>query len=394
MKSVLIFLLIIVHACIAHAYDFKVGDIYYLYDSYNQSAIVTSYDGGNTNRYRGNIVIPDTISYNGRKLPVLTIDDKAFMNCSELYTVKLPSILRKIGDYAFYHCYELSSINFPSSLVKISSFQDCRKLKSLDINCPNCTTITGFNNCDGLEFVEINCPSCTSIIGFNYCDGLEYVKINTKDINDAFKYCDGLKTIVISGNVDHLYGASFEGCKNVETFVIEDSETKLNPSNGIIYGDPDQKLSPKRIYIGRDCSYSLLKNSQDSCMLSIGTNVEHLELFHYATYVVAPFYKKIYIMNENPIHVGGFFGNSTYLNCILYVPIGTKQQYQSANPWKNFFNIVEMAVEDMWHGEVEIPDDPGPGPDPDPNYLKCDVNGDGEVNIADINTIVEAILSH
>ncbi len=66
----------------------------------------------------------------------------------------------------------------------------------------------------------------------------------------------------------------------------------------------------------------------------------------------------------------------------------------NAKGWKNFFKIVEMNIDDMWDGQGVIPDDPNPDPNPDPNYLKCDVNGDGEVNIADINTIVEAILSH
>ena len=38
------------------------------------------------------------------------------------------------------------------------------------------------------------------------------------------------------------------------------------------------------------------------------------------------------------------FSNHNYASAILYVPVGTKQLYQSANGWKNFWNIQEIDI--------------------------------------------------
>ena len=40
------------------------------------------------------------------------------------------------------------------------------------------------------------------------------------------------------------------------------------------------------------------------------------------------------------------FSNETYMNTILYVPNGTKDKYESASVWKNFWNIVETDIVD------------------------------------------------
>jgi hypothetical protein len=53
------------------------------------------------------------------------------------------------------------------------------------------------------------------------------------------------------------------------------------------------------------------------------------------------------------------FLNSTYLNAKLYVPTGTKEKYMAADGWKNFFNIHEMNIEDMWDGKNNPPTNDG-----------------------------------
>ena len=42
---------------------------------------------------------------------------------------------------------------------------------------------------------------------------------------------------------------------------------------------------------------------------------------------------------DGPIEV---FDEDTYKEGTLYVPVGTKEEYESADPWRNFINIVEI----------------------------------------------------
>lgn len=42
---------------------------------------------------------------------------------------------------------------------------------------------------------------------------------------------------------------------------------------------------------------------------------------------------------DGPVEV---FDEDTYKEGTLYVPVGTKEEYESADPWRNFINIVEM----------------------------------------------------
>jgi hypothetical protein len=87
---------------------------------------------------------------------------------------------------------------------------------------------------------------------------------------------------------------------------------------------------------------------------------------------------------------------------LLIVPKGCENAYKSANIWKRFSNIVGADLDVFVMGdvngdrEVNIADinkmiDTIMTPSViEPNY---DVNGDGEINIADINAIIDLILS-
>ena len=67
-----------------------------------------------------------------------------------------------------------------------------------------------------------------------------------------------------------------------------------------------------------------------------------------------------------------------YLFATLHVPAQSVEAYKTAPYWIRFSNIMGDANED------DFLDD----------YMKCDTNGDGEVNIADVNKVIDAILSH
>ena len=79
--------------------------------------------------------------------------------------------------------------------------------------------------------------------------------------------------------------------------------------------------------------------------------------------------------------------------CRLYVPASSVSKYANSTPWSEFI-ILNGSTDVNGDGEINIADIN--------SVIDCilkgnqtssfDVNGDGEVNIADINDIVDCIL--
>ena len=113
----------------AYAKDpIEIDGIYYIIEN---SATVTK----NPNKYSGDIVIPESVSYEGNNYLVGRIDYDAFMDCSGLTSIKLPEGLLYIEASAFSGCSKLSNIELPNSILYIgnNAFYDCRSLKSINI---------------------------------------------------------------------------------------------------------------------------------------------------------------------------------------------------------------------------------------------------------------------
>lgn len=124
------------------AYDVEFGGIYYNIITKGNVAEVTSGD----NKYSGNVVIPEMISYEGNDYSVSSIGKESFYYCTELTSVIIPNSVISIGSGAFDHCSMLTSIIIPNSVVSISSgaFNGCIGLTSIDI--PNSVTSLGEYN--------------------------------------------------------------------------------------------------------------------------------------------------------------------------------------------------------------------------------------------------------
>lgn len=69
----------------------------------------------------GDLVIPDSVTYNGTTYCVRDIGDSAFSYCSNLTSVTLPNSILVIGLYAFAHCSSLT-LTVPSSCIYIEEY--------------------------------------------------------------------------------------------------------------------------------------------------------------------------------------------------------------------------------------------------------------------------------
>ena len=120
-----------------------VDGIYYnLYESENTAEVTSGTE------YRGDIVIPASISVDGVDYSVTYIGsfafcdwdehdltDDAFHCCRDLTSIEIPTSVTYIGDYAFHGCSGLTSIEIPTSVTEIGkyAFEGCSGLTSIEI---------------------------------------------------------------------------------------------------------------------------------------------------------------------------------------------------------------------------------------------------------------------
>ena len=129
---------------VANAYDAKINGIYYYFSG--DEAIVTFQEYQNytyTSDYSGAVVIPASVTYNGKTYSVISISDHAFYYCSSLTSITIPKSVTSIGEGAFALCSGLTSITIPNSVTSIGhrAFSGCSGLTSITI--PNSVTNIG-----------------------------------------------------------------------------------------------------------------------------------------------------------------------------------------------------------------------------------------------------------
>ena len=134
MKKVLMFLVAMAAMLPASmsAYNFKEGDFYY--DVNGNEATVT-YQIVDLGSYSGDVVIPETVVHDGVEYAVTAIGYKAFTNCYNMTSIEIPNSIVSIGAHAFMNCEKLQSVVIPNSVVHMDPcvFYSCDDLKSVVI---------------------------------------------------------------------------------------------------------------------------------------------------------------------------------------------------------------------------------------------------------------------
>ena len=235
----------------ALAHDIEVANangvtIYYIWAN-NKTELSVSYRGSfasnYSNEYSGNVVIPESVTYNGTTYPVTSIGGDAFWGCSGLTNVTIGNSVTSIGSEAFRYCSGLTSVTIPNSVTTIgrSAFSGCSGLTSVTI--PNSVTSIdnyAFYNCSGLTSVTI--PNSVTSIGnyaFYNCSGLTSVTIPnsvTSIGSNAFQYCSGLTSVTIPNSVTSIGSDAFSQCYFArENFVNNSTLTSENKWGATLY---------------------------------------------------------------------------------------------------------------------------------------------------------------
>lgn len=219
----------------ASAYDAEIDGIFYNFTG--NKATVTYKDGAWLNSYKGDLVIPTSVTYEGKTYDVTAIGDKAISNCSDLNSITIPESVTIIGYNAFYWSTGLTSINIPGSVKSIGNyaFYHCTSLKSVTIS-EGLTTIgvAAFWECSALTSISI--PNSVTSIGdgaFKGCSSLTSIVIPEgmeRIRDDTFSGCYRLSSVTIPNGLRRIGIGAFQGCIALTSITIPESVTTINES--------------------------------------------------------------------------------------------------------------------------------------------------------------------
>lgn len=306
----------------------EINGIYYNLISKAKTAEVTSHP----TKYTGDVVIPETISYEGVTFEVNTIGERAFERCSGLTSVSLPSTIITICDFAFDYCYNLKTINLPEGLISIGMQAFCED-KFTSINIPSSVTKIGLNAfalCDNLTSVNIDNlnawlnikfagsgssnPLCYAhhlylngteirnltipediteiqMFAFYGCSGLESIDFGNVHIigNNSFHLCTSIDSISFPKNVSTIKSEAFRGCDHLKALTFEGSTTILSKA------------------------FSNCKELTD-----------------------------VYCLVNGATASSNTFEDSYISSATLHVPYSAIEAYKTESPWNEFGKIVEL----------------------------------------------------
>lgn len=203
------------------------------------------------------IVIPE--KYEG--LPIVEIGEKAFAN-TQIYSVKFPSNLKKIGEKAFAFCDYLESPTLPDSITDIGmyAFYHCTYIENIKIP-KNIKTIKwqAFAFCNNLKSVVLNNELVEIEYGaFSACHALTSISFPKKITTigeKAFAYCKNLNSFSVPSNVKTIGKEAFMDCEQLVSVKFSEGLTSLGEQafyNCYLF---TIDLPISLTYIGKKCFY-------------------------------------------------------------------------------------------------------------------------------------------
>ena len=171
-----------------------------------QAAVIKKSSG----KYSGEVVIPESVVYEGTAYSVTSIGVKAFYKCSGLTSVTIGNSVTSIGQRAFENCSGLTSVTIGNSVTSIGAL--------------------AFSGCSGLTSVHISDVAAWCNIKFEDASSnpvyiAHRLYLNGEEVRDlvipnsvtsigvgTFAHCFGLTSVTIPNSVKSIGGSAFIYC--------------------------------------------------------------------------------------------------------------------------------------------------------------------------------------
>ncbi len=224
----------------------EVDGIYYNFSDDTLEATVTC--SGNegvgasaTNDYTGDIVIPETVVYEGKTYTVTAIGDYAFHGTSTTYSnvssVSIPKTVTSIGNHAFRYNSTMTEIDIPETVTSIGTyaFNTCSELLSITIP-DGVETLSDrmFGSCSNLQTINFGENSALTTIGSYVCQN-----------------CTSLTEFTIPYGVNSIATSVWEGCRSLMKIHVLNPEPVSFTSSSYLTGIASYRSydSPCVIYV-------------------------------------------------------------------------------------------------------------------------------------------------
>lgn len=185
--------------------EITVNDINYLLHLDTKTAMVFP-----SRDYSGDVVIPETVTYEGTDYIVTSLAERCFSYTSNLRSITLPKNITTLSDRCFAYSDPLNFTGLPEGITSLGSecFAYCNNLISIDL--PKSITSLGDNCFLFSDLVRITLPEGLISIG-----------------NECFQNCTGLKSITLPEKLQKIGHWAFLGNDALETITFKTNETKL-----------------------------------------------------------------------------------------------------------------------------------------------------------------------
>ena len=248
----LLTLLLLMCATITFAHAFAVSNsdgktIYYNFNSDGSSVYVT-YRGTKytsySNRYTGDVVIPETVTYGGKTYIVSSIGSSAFYYCSDLTSVSIGNSVTSIGSQAFEGCSGLTSVTIGNSVTSIGyyAFHGCSGLKKVIVpDIENwCSIKFAIYTDNPLYYAHhLYSDENTEITKLVIPDGVTTIG------SSAFRNCSSLTSVTIPNSVTSIGSSAFDNTR-IKSLTIG-SGIQTIASNAFGYDSSDSGAKPVKV---------------------------------------------------------------------------------------------------------------------------------------------------
>ena len=247
-------------------------------------------------------------------------------------TTIIPSTVKRLGEYAFTNIKGIKTLRIPSGVVTIykGAFYGCDGLKVLYYDAKRCYTL-----CSTIYDTVIN-P-----------DSWYYEELGESPFPHDLHSVIQLDSVIFGPEVVTIPDYLLWGQKHIKQIRLP-STIQVIGENAFGNSGLQQITLPENISMVGRSSFSVTPLQQVYCM-AVDPNVAQVAQDGAMTYT--PFD----LISDD---------------CVLYVPSGRKQSFESHPAWRSFKTVIEM---------VDKP---------------SDVNGDYSVDIADVNVIVNVMINN
>lgn len=217
------------------AQEFEVDGIWYSVLSEGGVKVIPN---PNQSKYtHSEVVLPDTVLYEGAEYAVTEIGDTAFYQCADLAAVTIPHSVANVASKAFYECSGLRYVKIADGSTPLS-FTDSYQFWTSpldsayigrDLEYGSGRKYGGYSPFVGMSYRQftpikkVEFGDSVTVIGdklFQYSASLESIVFgdNVTEILSAFRNCTALTVLEFPASVTTIEGA-FNSCDNISRVV-------------------------------------------------------------------------------------------------------------------------------------------------------------------------------